>query len=155
MKMLKNKVTRITLLLSVLLISFYLGKTKYDKLFKENTVLYKERANMISYISLLEDHNKRTNSELISCRSDISRTALEIMGASIHPRIALLASSLKGEVSVTKRSCLDAQARIKRIILRIRKNNDFTPPQKRYLLVIVNFERVFHSRVCKEALGKL
>ena len=155
MKLLKNNVTRITLLLSVLLISFYLGKTKYDKLFKENVVLYKERANMISYISLLEDHNKKTNSELISCRSDISRTALEIMGASIHPRIALLASSLKGEVSVTKRSCLDAQARINRIILRIRKNNDFTPPQKRYLLVIVNFERVFHSRVCKEALGKL
>jgi len=155
MKLLKNNVTRITLLLSVLLISFYLGKTKYDKLFKENTILYKERANMISYISLLEDHNKKTNSELISCRSDISRTALEIMGASIHPRIVLLASSLKGEVSVTKKSCLAAQARINRIILRIRKNNDFTPPQKRYLLVIVNFERVFHSRVCKEALDKL
>ena len=153
--MLKNKVTRITLLLSVLLISFYLGKTKYDKLFKENTILYKERANMISYISLLEDHNKRTNSDLISCRSDISRTALEIMGASIHPRIVLLASSTKGKVNVTKKTCRAAQARIKRIILRIRKNNDFTPPQKRYLLVIVNFERVFHSRVCKEALGKL
>ena len=135
--------------------SVYFANAKYDKLFKENVVLYKERANMISYISLLEDYNKKTNSELIACRSDISRVALEIMGASIHPRIALLASSLKGEVSVTKKSCLDAQARINRIILRIRKNNDFTPPQKRYLLVIVNFERVFHSRVCKEALGKL
>ena len=155
MKLLKNNVTRITFLLSVLLVSFYLGKTKYDKLFKENVVLYKERANMISYISLLEDYNKKTNSELIACRSDISRAALEIMGASIHPRIALLARSVKGEVTVTKTTCNAAQARLNQIISRISENDNFTPPQKRYLLVIVNFERVFHSRVCKEALGKL
>jgi len=33
--------------------SVYFANAKYDKLFKENVVLYKERANMISYISLL------------------------------------------------------------------------------------------------------
>ena len=135
--------------------SVYFANAKYDKLFKENVVLYKERANMISYISLLEDYNKKTNSELIACRSDISKAGLEIMGASIHPRIALLARSVKGEVSVTKTTCNAAQARLNQIISRISENDNFTPPQKRYLLVIVNFERVFHSRVCKEALGKL
>ena len=135
--------------------SVYFANAKYDKLFKENTALYKERATMISYISLLEEHNKKTINELKACRSDISKAGLEIMGASIHPRIALLARSVKGDVTVTKTTCNAAQARLNQIISRISENDNFTPPQKRYLLVIVNFERVFHSRVCKEALGKL
>ena len=135
--------------------SVYFANAKYDKLFKENVVLYKERANMISYISLLEDYNKKTNSELIACRSDISKAGLEIMGASIHPRIALLARSVKGDVTVTKTTCNAAQARLNQIISRIETSEVFTPAQKRYLMTIVDFERVFHSSVCKEALGKL
>ena len=110
---------------------------------------------MISYISLLEEHNKRTINELKACRSDISKAGLEIMGSSIHPRIVLLASSTKGNVNVTKKTCRAVQAHINQIISRIETSEVFTPAQKRYLMVIVDFERVFHSSVCKEALGKL
>ena len=146
---------RRVVLVLLLGVSVYFANAKYHKLFKENTALYKERATMISYISLLEEHNKRTINELKACRSDISKAGLEIMGASIHPRIVLLASSTKGKVNVTKKTCRAVQARINQIISRIETSEVFTPAQKRYLMTIVDFERIFHSSVCKKALGKL
>lgn len=156
MKKLLNKywkrVTALTLILSGVI---YYAHQEFDKLTKENISLYREKSQMISYISLLEKNNQRVVEENKALRNEVSRKGLEMIATSVHPRIVLLSRFNKKGAKIYPEGCKARIALLESKIFSVRDDKDFTDIQKKYLYAVIKYEMMFHLSVCQKALDNL
>lgn len=155
MKILTSKLVRRICLLFLLIGSIYYGKTKYDVLFKENVVVYRENSKLKNYISLLEKTNENLVKENRGYKNEVSRRGLEVIAASIHPRIVLLQRSNKSDIKVYQKDCKATLALLESKIFKVRDDKTFTDTQKQYLMLVIKHEIMFHLSVCHKALDNL
>jgi Mor family transcriptional regulator len=156
MKKLLNKYWKRVVVLALLLSGVVLyAQKEVDRLTKENISIYRENAQLLSYVSLLEKNSQKLTEENKSLRNEVNRKGLEIIATSVHPRITLLSRFNKKGAKIYPEGCKARIALLESKIFSVRDDKDFTDTQKKYLFSVIKYEMMFHLSVCQKALDNL